>query len=49
MNTSISTIFRDGGAPGMGTGFLLVEMLVFILILAVGYVYEWKRGALEWD
>src|SRR3989442_11378968 len=36
-----------GGGPGMG--FLLVEMLVFILILAVGYVYVWKRGALQWD
>jgi len=44
-----AAIFRDGGAPGMGTGFLLVEMLVFIVILAVGYVYVWKRGALEWD
>src|SRR6267378_2939780 len=31
------------------TGFLLVEMLVFMFILAVGYVYVWKRGALEWD
>ena len=30
-------------------GLLLVEMLVFILILAVGYVYVWKRGALQWD
>ena len=29
--------------------FGLVEMLVFILILMVGYVYAWKRGALEWD
>ena len=29
--------------------FLLVEMLVFVLILAVGYVYVWKRGALQWD
>jgi NADH-quinone oxidoreductase subunit A len=27
----------------------LVEMAVFILILLVGYVYAWKRGALEWD
>ena len=35
------------GGPGMG--FLLVEMLVFLAILAVGYVYVWKRGALEWD
>jgi NADH-quinone oxidoreductase subunit A len=30
-------------------GLLIVEMFVFILILAVGYVYIWKRGALEWD
>jgi NADH-quinone oxidoreductase subunit A len=31
------------------SGLLIVEMLVFVLILAVGYVYIWKRGALEWD
>jgi NADH-quinone oxidoreductase subunit A len=37
------------GGPGPGMGFLLVEMLVFMLILAVGYVYVWRRGALEWD
>jgi len=30
-------------------GLLLVEMLVFVGILAVGYVYVWKRGAFEWD
>ena len=42
------TIFFGGGA-GPGMGFLLVEMLVFMLILAVGYVYVWKRGALQWD
>jgi NADH-quinone oxidoreductase subunit A len=29
--------------------FLFVEMLVFMLILFVGYVYAWKAGALEWD
>jgi NADH-quinone oxidoreductase subunit A len=29
--------------------FLFVEMLVFIAILLVGYVYAWKTGALEWD
>ena len=26
-----------------------VEMLVFIVILLVGYFYAWKKGALEWD
>lgn len=31
------------------TGLLIVEMFLFIGILAVGYVYIWKRGALEWD
>ncbi len=30
-------------------GLLLIEMVVFVLILAVGYVYIWKRGALQWD
>ena len=27
----------------------LVEMMLFIAILFVGYVYVWKKGALEWD
>jgi len=47
------TIYFGGAAGGAGggpsTGFLLDEMLVFMFILAVGYVYVWKRGALEWD
>ena len=30
-------------------GMLIIEMFVFIVILAVGYVYVWKRGALQWD
>lgn len=29
--------------------FGLVEMLVFIAILLVGYVYLWRKGALEWE
>lgn len=28
--------------------FGLVEMLVFISILVVGYYYAWRKGALEW-
>jgi NADH-quinone oxidoreductase subunit A len=27
----------------------LASMGVFLLILVVGFVYEWKKGALEWD
>ena len=29
--------------------FALIEMFVFIAILLVGYVYAWKKGALEWE
>ena len=30
-------------------GLLLIEMILFMLILVVGYIYVWKRGAFEWD
>lgn len=29
--------------------FGLIEMLVFVIVLLVGYVYVWKKGALEWE
>jgi NADH-quinone oxidoreductase subunit A len=29
--------------------FGLIEVAVFLLILVVGYIYIWKKGALEWD
>ena len=29
--------------------FGLVEMGIFLLILLVGLIYVWKKGALEWD
>ena len=29
--------------------FGFVAMLVFLAILAVGFIYEWKKGALEWE
>ena len=29
--------------------FGLGEMVVFILILLVGFIYVWKKGALQWD
>ena len=28
--------------------FGFIEMLVFLAILVVGYVYAWRRGALSW-
>jgi NADH-quinone oxidoreductase subunit A len=26
-----------------------VAMMIFLLILVVGFIYEWKKGALEWE
>ena len=28
--------------------FGLIEMLIFLFILVVGYVYAWRKGALDW-
>jgi NADH:ubiquinone oxidoreductase subunit 3 (chain A) len=27
----------------------MAAMGVFLLVLVVGFIYEWKKGALEWD
>jgi len=37
-----AVIYRDLGLYGF------VEMVVFVLILTVGLVYAWKKGALKW-
>ena len=29
------------------TGFW--SMMVFLAVLTIGFIYEWKKGALEWD
>ena len=30
-------------------GFGLVAMAIFLALLVIGFIYEWKKGALEWD
>ncbi len=29
--------------------FGFVAMMVFLAVLVVGFIYEWKKGALEWE
>ena len=29
--------------------FGFVSMLIFLFILVVGFIYEWKKGALDWE
>lgn len=36
-------VFRDLGMFGF------IEMMLFIIILAIGLLYVWRRGALEWE
>lgn len=38
-----AVVFKDLGIFG------LIEVGLFILLLLVGYVYAWKKGALEWE
>jgi len=33
----------------VGKGFLLVGMAIFFSLLVFGLVYEWMKGAFEWD
>ena len=35
--------FRDVGAFGFWS------MMIFLAVLTIGFAYEWKKGALEWD
>ena len=35
--------FKDVGAFGFWS------MMIFLGVLTIGFVYEWKKGALEWD
>ncbi len=41
-----AVVYKDLLSVG---NFILIEMLVFIGILTLGYVYLWKKGAFEWD
>jgi NADH-quinone oxidoreductase subunit A len=44
-----ATIFKDIVATESIKLFGFVEMLVFVAILVVGYIYAWAKGALEWE
>jgi NADH-quinone oxidoreductase subunit A len=47
---SCTVPLANGVCPGGQASFFgLIEMVVFIVILLVGFVYVWKKGALQWD
>jgi NADH-quinone oxidoreductase subunit A len=44
-----ASIFKDIVANDSIKLFGFFEMLVFVVILVIGYVYAWAKGALEWE
>jgi NADH-quinone oxidoreductase subunit A len=38
-----AAVFKDIGAFGFWS------MMIFLAVLTVGFIYEWRKGALEWD
>ncbi|MBA3996784.1 MAG: NADH-quinone oxidoreductase subunit A [Candidatus Accumulibacter sp. 66-26] len=44
-----ATIFKEIVGTESIRWFGFIEMLIFIAILVIGYVYAWAKGALEWE
>jgi NADH-quinone oxidoreductase subunit A len=44
-----AAVFKDIVANDSIKLFGFIEMLIFVSILVVGYVYAWAKGALEWE
>jgi NADH:ubiquinone oxidoreductase subunit 3 (subunit A) len=45
--TLLNNVLGPIQLKALGT-FALVETIVFIVLLLVGFVFVWRRGALEW-
>lgn len=47
-----AVVFNDlveGSGLTALTSLGLLSMIVFLLVLTIGFIYEWKKGALEWE
>ena len=40
---TVAVAFDKVGLFGFGS------MMLFLAVLTIGFIYEWKKGALEWD
>jgi NADH-quinone oxidoreductase subunit A len=45
----VSFLFPWAVAFGQLGPFGFWSMMVFLAVLTIGFIYEWKKGALEWD
>jgi NADH-quinone oxidoreductase subunit A len=44
-----ASIFKEIVATDAVKFFGFIEMMVFLAILVIGYVYAWAKGALDWE
>ena len=44
-----AAVFQELIAAGEVAWFVLGTVLVFLTVLVVGYIVEWKNGALDWE
>ncbi len=48
-----ATIFapaaQNKNGPGLDSGMLLIEIVIFIAILLLAYIYAWGKGVFRWD
>ena len=45
----VAFLFPWAVAFADGTMVAFWSMMIFLLVLTVGFAYEWKKGALEWE
>ena len=45
----VSFLFPWAVAFGKIGAFGFWSMMVFLAVLTIGFIYEWRKGALEWD
>ena len=45
-----ATVFPDAVVNPVGnSGLLLIEIVLFVLILLLAYIYAWGKGVFQWD
>ncbi|THF66908.1 NADH-quinone oxidoreductase subunit A [Pseudothauera nasutitermitis] len=44
-----ATVFHDFVAAGEQAWFVFGSVMVFLAVLVIGYIVEWKNGALDWE
>ncbi|HNS93281.1 MAG TPA: NADH-quinone oxidoreductase subunit A, partial [Thauera sp.] len=44
-----ATVFQEFIAAGEIAWFVFGSVMVFLAVLVIGYIVEWKNGALDWE